>query len=169
MSYAKIQDGSISKYPYTFFDLKKDNPNVSFPKNVLEEESSRNEFGVELVVKTNAPSKKGYISVEEEPSFSGDSWIQNWVLNPKEVGNVNPDEVESVEQPVKDGCSYTLGSPELVDGVWKQNWIMSENTWLVNRVNSYGSLIEQIEYITGNGLAAWQAKVAEIPAKYPKS
>jgi len=169
MSYAKIQDGSISKYPYTFFDLKKDNPNVSFPKNVLEEESSRNEFGVELVVKTNAPSKKGYISVEEEPSFSGDSWIQNWVLNPKEVGNVSPDEVESVEQPVKDGYSYTLGSPELVDGVWKQNWIMSENTWLVNRVNSYGSLIEQIEYITENGLEAWQAKVAEIKAKYPKS
>jgi hypothetical protein len=32
----------------------------------------------------------------------------------------------------------------------------------------YGSPSEQMEFITENGLAAWQTKVAEIKNKYPK-
>ena len=38
-----------------------------------------------------------------------------------------------------------------------------------NRVNEYGSIAEQIEYITENGLDAWQSKVNSIKAKYPKN
>ena len=37
-----------------------------------------------------------------------------------------------------------------------------------NRLNEYGSLLSQIEFITENGLDAWQSKVTEIKAKYPK-
>jgi hypothetical protein len=40
--------------------------------------------------------------------------------------------------------------------------------WYTNRVDAYGSLASQIEYITENGLEAWQAHVAEIKALYPK-
>ncbi len=32
--YAKINGGTVEKFPYTFGDLRKDNPNVSFPKNI---------------------------------------------------------------------------------------------------------------------------------------
>ena len=32
--YAKINGGTVVKFPYTFGDLRKDNPNVSFPKNI---------------------------------------------------------------------------------------------------------------------------------------
>ena len=60
MSYAKIESGAVSKYPYTFLDLKKDHPNVSFPKSVLEQDGSRSKLGVELVVETDIPSRKGY-------------------------------------------------------------------------------------------------------------
>lgn len=42
-------------------------------------------------------------------------------------------------------------------------------SWLLARLASYGSLIEQIEYITENGLEAWQAKVAQIKADNPKT
>jgi hypothetical protein len=38
----------------------------------------------------------------------------------------------------------------------------------IKRIAEYGSVAEQIEYITENGLDAWQTKVAEIKAKYPK-
>ena len=41
--------------------------------------------------------------------------------------------------------------------------------WLQNRQEAYGSLLEQIEYITENGLEAWQTKVAQIKADNPKS
>tara|TARA_R100001443_G_scaffold105627_2_gene114695 strand:+ start:154 stop:468 length:315 start_codon:yes stop_codon:yes gene_type:complete len=37
-----------------------------------------------------------------------------------------------------------------------------------NRQKEYGSTAEQIEYITENGLEAWQTKVQEIKTKYPK-
>ena len=39
---------------------------------------------------------------------------------------------------------------------------------VANRQKEYGSLAEQIEYITENGLDAWQTKVQEIKTKYPK-
>ena len=32
--YAKINGGTVVKFPYTFGDLRKDHPNVSFPKNI---------------------------------------------------------------------------------------------------------------------------------------
>jgi hypothetical protein len=37
-----------------------------------------------------------------------------------------------------------------------------------NRQKEYGSIAKQIEYITENGLEAWQTKVQEIKTKYPK-
>lgn len=40
--------------------------------------------------------------------------------------------------------------------------------WMEKRLGEYGSAQEQIEYITENGLAAWQTRVAEIKARYPK-
>ena len=40
--------------------------------------------------------------------------------------------------------------------------------WMSNRIDAYGSADSQIEYITENGLEAWQAHVAEIKAQYPK-
>jgi len=40
--------------------------------------------------------------------------------------------------------------------------------WLVARLTAYGSHAEQIEYITENGLDAWQTKVSEIKTANPK-
>ena len=37
-----------------------------------------------------------------------------------------------------------------------------------NRMKEYGSPEKMIEYITENGLEAWQSKVQEIKTKYPK-
>jgi len=42
------------------------------------------------------------------------------------------------------------------------------DTYADKRVKEYGSAIDQGEFITENGLDAWQNKVAEIKAKYPK-
>jgi len=40
---------------------------------------------------------------------------------------------------------------------------------VATRLSLYGSIGEQIEYITENGLDAWQTKVAQIKADNPKS
>ena len=41
-------------------------------------------------------------------------------------------------------------------------------TYEDNRKAEYGTTEQQLEYITENGLSAWQTKVAAIKAKYPK-
>ena len=67
-----------------------------------------------------------------------------------------------------------------VDGVAKPtdaqlNALSSQATTLennaiavANRQKEYGSIAEQLEYITENGLDAWQTKVQAIKTKYPK-
>ena len=40
--------------------------------------------------------------------------------------------------------------------------------WLKDRQEAYGTLPSQIEFITENGLEAWQTKVAQIKADNPK-
>ena len=41
--------------------------------------------------------------------------------------------------------------------------------WLDSRIEAYGTVESQVEYITENGLEAWQAHVAVIKAQYPKT
>lgn len=41
--------------------------------------------------------------------------------------------------------------------------------WQIARQAAYGDPADQLEYITENGLAAWQAKVAQIKADNPKT
>jgi hypothetical protein len=48
------------------------------------------------------------------------------------------------------------------------NIVESNQAQVQNRIKEYGSIAEQIEYITENGLDAWQSKVASIKSKYPK-
>jgi len=40
--------------------------------------------------------------------------------------------------------------------------------WLKARQNAYGAIEAQLEYITENGLEAWQTHVAQIKADNPK-
>ena len=42
------------------------------------------------------------------------------------------------------------------------------DTYADKRIKEYGSIAEQIEYITENGIEAWQSKVNSIKIKYPK-
>ena len=48
------------------------------------------------------------------------------------------------------------------------NIVENNQAQVQNRIKEYGSIAEQIEYITENGIDAWQLKVAEIKSKFPK-
>jgi hypothetical protein len=48
------------------------------------------------------------------------------------------------------------------------NIVESNQAQVQRRIKEYGSIAEQIEYITENGLDAWQSKVNSIKLKYPK-
>ena len=56
-----------------------------------------------------------------------------------------------------------------LDALSSQAETLEKNAIAVaNRKKEYGTTQEMIEYITENGLEAWQSKVQEIKTKYPK-
>ena len=79
-----------------------------------------------------------------------------------------PTNVQPVEPTTPDGFRAVKGDPELVGDEWRETWTYVEISWLENRIEAYGRPEQQLEFITENGLEAWQAKVAEIKSNYPK-
>ena len=132
MLYAKVENGSISQYPYSIHSLKKENSNTSFPRTAMDIDSVRSDYGIV--------------------------------------------EVAELSSPVSETHNVSEGSPALVNGVWTQSWEQAPKTAIEleaqvidQRRAEYGHLDNQIEFITENGLEAWQTKVAEIKARHPKS
>lgn len=87
---------------------------------------------------------------------------------PKDVSELSADEITPVEPNAPEGNSVSMGTPELVGEEWKQTWVYTQLSGVEARAVEYGQAVDQIEFITENGLEAWQTKVAEIKAKYPK-
>jgi hypothetical protein len=79
-----------------------------------------------------------------------------------------PTNIQPVEPTPPDGFRAHAGDPEFVGDEWRQTWDYVEISWLEHRMEAYGNPSDQIEFITENGLEAWQQKVADIKAKYPK-
>ena len=60
--YAKIKGGTVVKFPYTFGDLRKEHPNVSFPKNITQGIMQR--YGMVSVLEGPKPDCGPYQRVE---------------------------------------------------------------------------------------------------------
>ena len=67
--------------------------------------------------------------------------------------------------------SFLPDGPSTRTAAVQENTVIIEEKepWLVNRESAYGTMAQQIEYITENGLEAWQTKVAQIKADNPKT
>ena len=155
-------------FPYTEEHLRKDNPNTSFPKNALANENVRTDYGVEEVSETAIPVKKGYKAVQGEVGIADGKKVETWDLVAKSVEELQSNDITWVDPDPPEGHSSSAGTPELINEEWKQTWVYEQASGIEARVLVYGPVAEQIEFITENGLEAWQTKVAEIKAKYPK-
>ena len=60
--YAKISGNTVLQFPYTFGDLRRDNPNVSFPKNISI--STMNTYGMVGVLEGPKPTLGNYQRVQ---------------------------------------------------------------------------------------------------------
>ena len=131
MLYAKVENGAVVQYPYSIHNLRKDNPNTSFPKTVMDIDSMRSDYGIVEVTELSSPASETH--------------------------------------------NMSEGTPELVNGNWRQAWEQTPKTAIElealvieARRSEYGPVENQIEFITENGLEAWQAKVDEIKLRHPK-
>lgn len=132
MLYAKVNEsGTIEQYPYSINNLRKDNPNTSFPKTSMEESHLRSDYGVVEVLEVGVPVSDTHNVTEASPTKANGDWTQAWEQTPKTVEELN------------------------------------EQTRAA-RLSNYGSPQQQLEFITENGLEAWQARVVEIKARHPK-
>ena len=84
-------------------------------------------------------------------------------------------EVVPVSSPESDTHNVSEVTPVNVGGTWTQTWDQTAKSdeelnavAVSKRESEYGLPEKQLEFITENSLEAWQTKVAEIKAKYPK-
>ena len=82
MTYAKIIDGEVAAYPYTERDLRRDNPQTSFPRVI--DMPSMDRFGVVEVQPNPAPvTTAGQIAEEVGPVLVEGQWEQGWRVRNK--------------------------------------------------------------------------------------
>lgn len=85
--WAKIENGSVSKYPYFLSDLQADYANVSFALPLDPE--TKASVGVVDVIAVPVPSATYAQDVAEgTPLFDGASWKQTWVVTDKPADEV---------------------------------------------------------------------------------
>ena len=92
--------------------------------------------------------------------------IINTILSIKSNAQVScsGDDINTLEW--HDGNPTNITNQQILD---KKSELQALEDVISNRIKEYGSIAEQIEYITENGLDAWQSKVNSIKAKYPKN
>lgn len=80
--YAKIVDGQVVAFPYTYNQLRADNPGTSFPESMPEERLA--EWSVLPVLSGTPPAPEpGHTAVETNPVQQEDGrWVQAWEVRP---------------------------------------------------------------------------------------
>jgi hypothetical protein len=82
--YVKITSGNVDTYPYNVGQLRRDNPNTSFPKQIPDE--MLESYGVYTVVYTDMPSidnRTQTVEQEATPSLVSGAWTVGWTTSSK--------------------------------------------------------------------------------------
>lgn len=84
MAYVKTTNGTVDTYPYNVGQLRRDNPNTSFPKQLPDE--MLESYGVYPVVYTDMPSIDGRTQKAEQetaPTLVNGVWTIGWTTSSK--------------------------------------------------------------------------------------
>ena len=89
MAYVKLTNGNVDTYPYNVGQLRRENPNTSFPKRIPDEMLA--EWGVYPVTVTDMPSyteRTQTVAQDATPTGSGSSWTIGWAVSNKTAEEV---------------------------------------------------------------------------------
>jgi len=87
--HVKITNGNVDTYPYSVGQLRRDNPNTSFPKQIPSE--MLESYGVYTVVYTDMPSiddRTQKTEQEATPTLVDGSWTVGWTTTDKTVEEI---------------------------------------------------------------------------------
>jgi hypothetical protein len=113
--YVKITNGSVDTYPYSVGQLRRDNPNTSFPKQVPDE--MLEEYGVYSVTTESPPSfdiRTQKITENDTPTLIDGTWTIGWTTTSK-----TSDEVTTYDNEVAVNNRVTRNKL-LADSDWTQ-------------------------------------------------
>jgi len=82
--HVKITSGSVDTYPYNVGQLRRDNPNTSFPKQIPDEMLEN--YGIYTVVYTDTPSvdnRTQNLTQDATPSLVDGAWTIGWTTSSK--------------------------------------------------------------------------------------
>ena len=82
--HVKITNGNVDTYPYNVGQLRRDNPNTSFPKQIPDD--MLESYGVYTVVYTDVPSIDDRTQKAEQassPSLVDGAWTIGWTTSSK--------------------------------------------------------------------------------------
>ena len=88
--YVKITSGAVDQYPYTVGDLRRDNPNTSFPKTI--NENTLKSYGIYSVRLEDIPShneRTQNIVMDEAPRNLGDEQVLGWTVTEKTQAEID--------------------------------------------------------------------------------
>jgi len=178
--YARRINGEfVEPFPYGLNHLRKDNPEISFPKECLGDKEFREGYGIVLVEDSAMPTKQGWKAERSYPIDKDGKWVQNWDLVPKleselqspdlwsrtiEDSDVQDEHGNLVKMAIDGDHSWSEENQR-----WEREIVFEDLPYHEVRRLAYGLVEDQIEFITENGLEAWQAKASEIKGWYPKS
>ena len=87
--YVKVTNGVVDQYPYTIGNLRRDNPNTSFPRNITS--NTLESWGVYKVVIEDQPSfdiKTQNLTQNSSPTLSADTWTLGWTVSSKSADEI---------------------------------------------------------------------------------
>lgn len=90
--FALIKDGVVAKYPYSEWEVRRQNPNTSFPTKLTD--TAMAAHGAQRVYFSTRPEDlPGQVVEEGIPAFNPDAgrWEQVWVVRAKSVAELEAD------------------------------------------------------------------------------
>lgn len=94
MAHIFAPPGATPTWPYSLSDMKRDNPQVSFPANLAAYDTTAHH--VYPVQPVEPPQQTGMVAVEVQPVLVGGVWTQQWELQPEPPAPV-PDSVSMAQ------------------------------------------------------------------------
>lgn len=138
--WAKVLDGVVVDYPYGLAELRRDNPDTSFPAEMSQE--ALGAWGI-VPVEARNPPDHDYITQDCArvlPTLENEAWVETWeitTIDAQEAANRRAEAVAAVESQRK--VAYQEEADPLFFKAQRGEATMEE----------------------------WTAKIAEIKARYP--
>ena len=138
MLYAKISNGEAIAFPYTDFDLKRDNPNVSFPADLDDE--TRSEYGMAPVVATDVP--EGKISTGSTAELIEGVWTQVHMLEDAPLEDMKAAKKAAINAKLETVLTggFTVPAGTMAGKVLQTRNLEDRTNWLISQT-SYSAAV----------------------------